>query len=280
MTIPVSWMATLLAMQDAGDPDASAGADAVQAADSMSLVDYIHAGGILSYILVCVSIVAVTLVVRAILLLRRSRQIPPEDAHRLDVLAREGDVRGAISYCDKPENDSFLTRVVGGALRRCSRSSFGMLELRSALEEAGQKELDRLYRLTDGIGMIASVGPMMGLLGTVVGMIGAFASMGTMEGAARSQALSGYMSIALVATAEGLIIAIPCTLLYSWFRRHIDVITHEAGEVIEDIAGHFQASGGANPESASPPSSAPPARAPAKPQAPRPAAAGGAERLA
>ncbi len=268
---PVPWMQTLalLVAQDTTPAEAPA----APAVKSMSLIDYIQAGGVLSYILVCVSIVAVTLVVRALLLVRRSRQIPPEDAHRLDVFAREGDVRGAINYCDNADHDSFLTRVVGDALRRCARSSFGMLELRSALEESGQKELDRLYRLTDGIGMIASVGPMLGLLGTVVGMIGAFASMGAMEGAARSQALSGYMSIALVATAEGLIIAIPCTLLYSWLRRHIDIITHEAGEVIEDIAGHFQASGGGGEAAPAPAPVPAPAARPSAPTAPRPAAA-------
>ncbi len=240
---------------------------------SRSLLDYVHAGGMLSYVLVCVSLVAVTLAIRNLMLLRRANVLPPEDAHRLDVLLREGDVKGAIAYCDRAENESSLTRIMGSALKRCARSNFGLLEIRTALEEAGQKELDRLYRLTDGLGVIAAIGPMMGLLGTVVGMIGAFATLGSLEGSARSQQLSGYMSIALVTTAEGLIIAIPCTLAYSLMRRHIDRLLGEVGEVVEDFAQTLQAGADREPVAAAP-GARPPQRS-AVPPASRPMSATG-----
>ena len=144
------------------------------------------------------------------------------------------------AYCKQPENDTFLTRVFGAALVRCARSPFGFLEIRSALEESGQKEVDRLTRVTDAIGLIAALGPMLGLLGTVFGMIGAFGSISDLEGAARSRELAGFMALALVNTAEGLAVAIPCTALFAVFRRRIDRWTGEVGEITETLASYLE----------------------------------------
>jgi biopolymer transport protein ExbB len=214
--------------------DGSAGA-AAKEAPSRSILDYIQAGGLISYVLVAISFVAVALIVRNILLLRESRLAPPEDFQRLDGMLRENDVEGALALCQSPEHDSFLTRVFGAALLRCSRSPFGFLELRTALEESGQRETDRLHRANDGIGIIAAIGPMMGLLGTVIGMIGAFMTIGTIEGPARSSKLAEFMSLALVNTAEGLIVAIPCTVAFALFRRRIDHLVGEIAEKIEAL---------------------------------------------
>lgn len=227
---------------------------------SKSLLDYIHDGGTVSYILVLVSFVAVTLVIRNILIFRRSKQAPPHVFQRLSDLLKSGDTEGATALCLAPENASFLTRVFGSALQRCARSPFGFLELRSALEESGQREADRLHRYNDSIGIIAAVGPMLGLLGTVIGMIGAFRSIGQLEGASRSTELASFMSIALICTAEGLIIAIPCTILFSVFRRHVDHLISEIAEQIETLTRTLESMSGGSEDKAGP------ARRPAAPR--------------
>src|SRR5258708_34445329 len=84
------------------------------------------------------------------------------------------------------------------------------------------------------------MGPMLGLLGTVFGMIGAFAAIGKFEGAARSHELVKFMSYALVNTAEGLIVAIPCTVAFSLFRRHGDHLVGEIAEQIEALARYLE----------------------------------------
>lgn len=200
-----------------------------------TILDYIHAGGFLSYVLVMVSFVAVALIVRNLVLLRRRRLAPPAVLAGLEQALRRGDVAGALEICGSANHASFVARVMGSALLRCSRSPWGLLELRPALEEAGQREADRLHRVNDGVGIIAAVGPMLGLLGTVVGIIGAFATIGALEGAARSQQLAGWMAVALVCTAEGLIVAIPCTVAFSLFRRHIDHVVGEIADQIEHL---------------------------------------------
>lgn len=217
-------------------------------AATKSLWEYIRAGGPIGLVIILLSVVAVALIVLHLIQVRRQKLLPEPLVLELDRLLQAGDVKGAIEVCRNEANDSFLARVIGSALDRCSRSPFGFLELRSALEEAGQRETDRLYRSTDGVGLIAALGPMLGLLGTVIGMIGAFGTIGDSEASARSQQLAGYMSIALVTTAEGLLVAIPCTAAFTIFRRRIDRLVAEAGEVVELLASRLEATGERTPE--------------------------------
>jgi biopolymer transport protein ExbB len=223
-------------------------ADATPPQESMTLFQFLAGAGWLSYLLIMLSFLAVGLMIRNLIVLRMSRIAPPGVVARLDTLLRENDTAGALAFCNAPGNRSFITGVFGGALARCARSPFGFLELRAALEESGEAEVDKLHRFTDGIGILAAVGPMLGLLGTVFGMIGAFHSIGKFEGAARSQELAKFMSMALVNTAEGLVVAIPCTVAFALFRRRIDRLTGEASAIVEELAGNIeQASGGEKP---------------------------------
>lgn len=215
-----------------------------------SLLDYIKHGGMVGAVLIIMSIAAVALIIALAIEVRLTKMAPEQDVEALTRLLREGGVAGAIEYCRREENDSFLTRLFGLALTRCSRSQFGLLELRSALEEGGQRQVERLYRLCDWVALLAAVAPMLGLLGTVFGMIGAFGAIGNLEGAARSQGLADHMSLALVATAMGLGVAIPCTALFSVFRRRIDRLAEEVGDIAERIAQELQTKPGAMPSGA------------------------------
>ncbi len=205
---------------------------------SKTLLDYIRSGGFIGLLLIFLSVAAVTLLIMHLIQVRRAQLVPVDAATELQRLFRENDIQGAIRYCER--GDSFLVRVFGAALTRCSRSPFGFMEIRSALEEAGQREADRLNRSTDLIGLIAALGPMLGLLGTVIGMIGAFQSISSLEGAARSRELAGFMALALVNTAEGLAVAIPCTAAFSILRRRLDRLISDAGEVIENLSVYIE----------------------------------------
>ncbi len=201
----------------------------------MSIFDYIHHGGVLSYVLIGLSFVALALIVRNLLALRLTQIVPPEAVQELEKHLKTHDLSGALRYCMQTEDRSFLTNIFEQALERCAASPFGAIELRSAVEDAAQTEVDRLHSLNDGVGIIAAVGPMLGLLGTVIGMIGAFHTIGSLEGAARSSELARFMSMALVCTAEGLTVAIPCTVVFAMFRRRITNLVGEAGRIMESL---------------------------------------------
>lgn len=224
-------------------PSLVLGADgdaASKAVGAKSLLEYITAGGAVGYVLILLSVVALSLAILNLIQIRRARMAPEDVVMEIGRLLRERNMPAVIQLCAAPEADCFLTRVLRGAITRCSRSPFGFLEVRTALEESGQRELDSMMRPTDGLGLIASLGPMMGLLGTVIGIIGAFAAIGEAEGAARSQMLATYMSMALVTTAEGLIVAIPCTFAYALFRKRTERLGVQVGDIIEEWIPMFE----------------------------------------
>jgi biopolymer transport protein ExbB len=217
-------------------------ADAAAAPETQrSLWQYIQEGGILAYILIAVSVLALGLIIMLAIETQLARMAPQEAILAIGRCFRDGNTNEAVRYCQAAENNCFLTRIFGGALLRCGRSQFGTLEMRTALEESGRREVERMYRQTDFVGMIAQVGPMLGLLGTVFGMIGAFSSISGQQGAARSAALAGYMSLALVNTALGLGVAIPCTIAYGILRRRVDAMSERVADIAEGLATELDA---------------------------------------
>ncbi len=200
-----------------------------------SLLDYVVSGGPIGAIILILSLVAIGMISAQIFRIRREKLSPEALVEELRPALAESDVERAIELCSDEENASYLARVVGSSLTRSARSPFGMLELRSTVEETGQLEIDRLYRLTDGIGLIASIAPMLGLLGTVVGMVGAFDAITMAEGPARPDQLAGSISTALITTVLGLIVAIPCTSAYTYLRNRIDHLTTEINELIDEL---------------------------------------------
>lgn len=217
--------------------------DAPEAAPAATrtLWSYVQDGGLISYIMIGLSIVALGLVIRNLIMLRIARLAPRGIVSRLEELLAARNLGGAMAFCREPENACMITVVMESAIGRAARSDFGMMEFRTGVEEAAQGEADELHRMNDMIGIIAAVGPMLGLLGTTIGMIGAFRTIGALEGAARSNELATFMSMALVNTAEGLIVAIPCTIAFSLFRRHVDAllkrITHDLERLIAAATG-------------------------------------------
>ena len=209
----------------------------------VSILQLISAGGAIAYVIIALSIAALALVVMHALQLREIALAPPEVIDELNEALSRGDVEAAQRFCEDEDNDCFLTRVIGAGLTRCKRSVFGWLELKGALEEAGQEQVARLYRSTDGLGLIAAIAPMLGLLGTVVGMVGAFDTISSSEGFARPDQLAGDISKALVTTLMGLSLAIPATAAFTFFRNRIDALSGDVGSTIEELAAHLDQSG-------------------------------------
>jgi biopolymer transport protein ExbB len=206
-----------------------------------SLLEYIAMGGPIGMIIVGISLIAMGMIATQLFRVRRDKLAPPELIEDLRGLLLDREIDLSIQRCKDVDTQSFVSRVVGAGLRRSSRSQFGMLELRSAVEEMGQLEVDRMYRMTDGIGLIASVAPMLGLLGTVVGMVGAFDTITLSDGPARPDQLAGSISQALITTVLGLVVAIPATAMYTYLRNRIDHLTTEIGETVDELIAPLEA---------------------------------------
>ena len=204
----------------------------------MSFFKYIEGGGIIGYIILGLSIIAMAYAISAALRTRRAQLVPEEQVKELRMQADAGDFQQALEDCQTPEGDTFLGRIAAAGIDRALRVPRGGLDARSAMEDAGEDETARLFRAIDPIAVIASVAPLLGLLGTVQGMIGAFE---TVAGAATKsstyyETLAYNISIALITTFQGLVVAIPAVMIHSWLRNRIDRAASDASRALEPLA--------------------------------------------
>jgi biopolymer transport protein ExbB len=175
----------------------------------------IQAAGWPMWPLLFASVIAVALIIERSFSLRRSRVVP---AGLLDnVIADLRQHGSSPEMVSRVAAHSPLGRVLAAGLRNVSSTRVIMKE---SIEESGRVVVHDLERFLTTLGTIAAISPLLGLFGTIVGMIDIFASQGV-NGANPAQLAKG-ISIALYTTGLGLIIAIPATIFWRHFRRLID----------------------------------------------------------
>jgi biopolymer transport protein ExbB len=200
-----------------------------------NLLDTIKQGGPVGAVIIFLSMVAVGLVVEHGMTIRKSVIMPENVVQELDDLIQKGRIDEAIEACCEPANQCLFSHVVLAGLERYKGSEFGFAEYKAAAEEAGEDQTARLYRKTEYLGVIGTVAPMLGLLGTVTGMIRAFNVIASTGGMARPDQLASGISEALVTTVEGLVVAIPTMMVFTYFRSRIDSLVAEAGKRVEQV---------------------------------------------
>ncbi len=202
---------------------------------SRTLFDTLKDGGITGLFIGLLSIVGLGFAIEHFITIRKSALMPENVADELQTMIQEGRLDEAADYCADPANESLIAEVVAAGLQRFRSSEFGFAEYKAAVEEAGEDQTGRLYRKTEVLGVVGTIAPMLGLLGTVLGMIEAFNQIAATEGAARPHELASGISKALVTTMMGLYVAIPAMLAFSYFRNKIDSIVAETGKRVEQI---------------------------------------------
>lgn len=203
--------------------------------ETRSLLDTIVEGGIVGLLIILLSMVSVGFIVEHSLTIRKSVLMPEPVIDEMDRLIEAGQIDQALDVCYEPQNQCLATHVVAAGLERYKGSEFGFAEYKAAVEEAGEDQTGQLYRKTEVLGLIGSIAPMLGLTGTVLGMIKAFNAIAASGGMAKPDELAGGIGQALVTTLMGLVVAIPTMIAFSYFRNKIDSIVAEAGKRIEQI---------------------------------------------
>lgn len=181
------------------------------------------------------SILSVFFIIDHFLSIRRPKLMPAAVLSELEALIVHGEINKAIDLCHQKEHYSLAVEVVLAGLERYKASEFGYAEYRSAVEEAGEDQTGKLYRKTEVLNVIGAIAPMLGLTGTVIGMIEAFTTIAANDGMARPQELAGGIGQALITTLLGLLVAIPTMVAFSYFRNKIDSLVAEAGKRIEQV---------------------------------------------
>ena len=188
----------------------------------MRLFEVISAAGWPIYPLIICSILAVAFVVERFLSLRTEKIMPAKLVDEAITVSRNG--IPAAEVVNQLEQNSLLGEILASGMRmltanpRCSEE-----ELRATMEASGRSVAHRLERFLGALGTIASAAPLLGLLGTVIGMIEIFGSQGGGASTGGNPAqLAAGISIALYNTAFGLIVAIPALIFWKFFRARVD----------------------------------------------------------
>jgi len=185
--------------------------------DLQSLYDMVIDGGPLMIPIGLCSVVALAYTVERLIRLSSGALGGRHFARQVQARVREEGARGGLEYCQKHRRP--LGRILGAGLARAGAS---FAEAERAAEDAGRREVKRLGSNLRPLVVVAMIAPLLGLLGTVWGMIEAFTSIATSDGIGKPEVLASGISQALITTAAGLAVAIPTQALYYYFRARID----------------------------------------------------------
>jgi len=203
------------------------------------LLGIIQAAGWPIWPLLACSVAALALIFERIYSLQTARVIPPRLLNEVlslpqPALLKPESIEQLKSHCA-------LGEVIVAALTHMqARPGSSESELRAAVEASGKRVNSKLEHYLSALGSIASVAPLLGLFGTVVGMIEIFGSQ--TPGAGNPAQLAHGISVALYNTAFGLVIAIPSLVMWRFFRNKVDHFTMELEIAAERLVRHFYAS--------------------------------------
>jgi biopolymer transport protein ExbB len=194
----------------------------------------IHAAGWPIYFLLAVSIIAVALIIERFMILRKEKIVPGGLLEK--VLAAYQKQGVSEDMLEKLSQDSPLGQVLASGLRNY-RSSRDVMK--DAIEEAGSAVAHELERFLTTLGTIATISPLMGLFGTVVGMIEIFGSQSPTG--SNPQELAHGISVALYNTGFGLVIAIPAMIFFRHFRGQVEgfvvEMEQQAAKLVDVVHG-------------------------------------------
>ncbi len=180
----------------------------------------IQAAGWPIYPLLLASVIAVALIIERLIVLRKAKIVPDGLLEKAVAAYQKQGVGPEV--IERLAQDSPLGRILAAGLRNVKSSRYVM---KDAIEEAGSAVTHQLERFLTTLGTIASISPLMGLFGTIVGMIEIFGAQGPSGG--NPQQLAHGISIALYNTGFGLVIAIPAMIFYRYFRGKVQELVVE-----------------------------------------------------
>jgi biopolymer transport protein ExbB len=197
-----------------------------------SLYEMILAGGPMMVPIGICSIVALGFLVERLAALTPTRLVPSNFKEGVSAALELGD-KQALAYCEQRPKAA-IARVFAVALRRWDEPR---VEVERAAEGAGGREIGQMTRRLRAFAVITTIAPLLGLLGTVIGIIQAFQVLSLQKGLGKPEMLAGGISQALVATAAGLCVAIPSQVAYYWLRSKVERFAGDLETLFAEVIG-------------------------------------------
>lgn len=234
----MAWMGAFLAQagaalaQATGEVDLAAAGPVVD--QQMTVQQIIETGGWLMYVLAAMSVAALAMILYFLVVLRREQVLPKRLLDGVRGLLRDGRLVEAQAACRA--DSSAIAAILVSALDyvlRSKRPDPGLL--REIVEGEGGRQATIIQNQTQYLLDIAVIAPMVGLLGTVMGMLKAFNAVALDLAKAKPMLLAGGVSQALITTVAGLIVAIPAMMAYAYFRGRTSRIVSDLEKQSADL---------------------------------------------
>jgi biopolymer transport protein ExbB len=207
--------------------------DAAVAESGMTLWQIIRSGGEVMVVLTLLSITAMALVIYYFITMKQDKLLPVKFLNEAVSLIEEQKDEDVKAFCGSTTPNLISDIVLAGV----SRKGHEKVVIQEAMEDKAKRSITGLWQKLSYLADIAAIAPMLGLLGTVLGMIQAFNVIAFQTGAVKPVLLASGISKAMVTTAAGLIVAIPAMIFYSYFRGVMQSITtqfeHISSELIQ-----------------------------------------------
>ncbi|HEY4222302.1 MAG TPA: MotA/TolQ/ExbB proton channel family protein [Myxococcota bacterium] len=181
-------------------------------------LDYFARGGPVMVVLLIASILSLAIFIERMIALRSGRVAPKELLHEAEELVRAGKIAEALARC--VGSGTPAGAVFAAVLKKPDATEAAQKE---AAQEVGRREAVRLERFAEAIGVIAALGPLLGLLGTVLGMIKVFQRVNEVGAGSPVEMAAGIWE-ALLATAAGLLVGIPALVMYRIILARADTL--------------------------------------------------------
>ncbi|MBQ9455490.1 MAG: MotA/TolQ/ExbB proton channel family protein [Thermoguttaceae bacterium] len=194
------------------------------------MLEIIASGGLVGLVIFVLSVTAVAFAVKYFLELRPTKIVPEELAAELRELLANGQLQAALDLC-KSKSCPLSSVVSAGLLENDGDWN----DIEKTLEDAIAEQAAKYFRKIEILSVIGNIAPMLGLLGTVLGMITAFQQIAVTQGSAQGPELARGIYQALVTTVEGLIVAIPCIGVFAFFRNRVDQFMAEMTSKVQSI---------------------------------------------
>lgn len=201
-----------------------------------ALLDMANKGGFTFKILVGLSLVMVALIIFLVLTIRRGAVVSDHFMHTADTLIRKQDYLGLLAVCNRhSESISTITQKALDFATKNPMATFD--EVREVTQAEGQRQASQLYQRITYLTDLAAVAPMVGLLGTVIGLMSEFGRISKADMQQAQLEFAGGTAEALINTAAGLVIAIPAMIIASIYRGRVNALVSE----LEAAATHIMA---------------------------------------
>jgi biopolymer transport protein ExbB len=205
----------------------------------LTLMTMVEQGGGILWTIMGLGFFAFVWAVYLMLTLTMRRECPATLGKRVQAQVRSGDLRGAYQMCK--EGDELLARVLGAGLKMVGHDRYVIQE---AMESEGERGATVLWQRISYLNNIGNLAPLLGLLGTVWGMMQAFSAIASSNAQVKELSMASSVAQAMITTAGGLLLAIPAIAVFFYLRgrviKIVAAVESQSSEFVELLSQHHE----------------------------------------